>query len=387
MITRFIKRKIYPSRWNGLEHHTRPWGQSVSYFRENHIDCFPHRVRLVSVIRTAATGLLTSLMIAGCVSGNTRIMTENIHTLEDDQAPTIVINHYPASPNCPPQTEPVLFVHGATFPGELSVGYKIDNQSWADDLNEACFDVWAPNFAGYGQSEAYTAFNRRIDTYEIPGRSHEVQQQLSRAAEFVQNQAEVEKMSIIAHSWGTIPAGEFAATNPGLIEKLVLFGAIGRREGLAAEVVLPPTQLITIESQHDRFVQDTPQNHSPVMDEAFLEDWGLLYLASDLHSGQRSPPSVEVPTGPLADIGAAWGGAFPYDPSQIQAATLLIRGEWDRLSTDEDNAWLRSSLSSAKKVTDIKLPAGGHLMHLETGRFDLREEVKMFLLGEPETED
>src|SRR6185437_9136101 len=49
----------------------------------------------------------------------------------------------------------VLYVHGATFPSALSVGYRIDGRSWADDLSAGGFDVWAFDFAGYGRSDRY----------------------------------------------------------------------------------------------------------------------------------------------------------------------------------------------------------------------------------------
>ncbi len=49
----------------------------------------------------------------------------------------------------------VLYVHGAAFPSGLSVGHPFDGRSWAGELAAAGVDVWALDFAGYGQSSRY----------------------------------------------------------------------------------------------------------------------------------------------------------------------------------------------------------------------------------------
>src|SRR5471032_3627446 len=51
----------------------------------------------------------------------------------------------------------VLYVHGATFPSALSVGFDFGNGSWMDDWNARGFDAWAFDFAGFGDSGRYAA--------------------------------------------------------------------------------------------------------------------------------------------------------------------------------------------------------------------------------------
>jgi Tripartite tricarboxylate transporter family receptor/alpha/beta hydrolase fold len=48
--------------------------------------------------------------------------------------------------------DPVLYVHGFTFPSALSVAYRFNGRSWADHLHAHGFDVWAFDFLGYGGS-------------------------------------------------------------------------------------------------------------------------------------------------------------------------------------------------------------------------------------------
>lgn len=47
----------------------------------------------------------------------------------------------------------VICVHGGTFGADLSVVYRFDGQSWADALNEAGFQVWGFDSAGYGAAD------------------------------------------------------------------------------------------------------------------------------------------------------------------------------------------------------------------------------------------
>ena len=50
----------------------------------------------------------------------------------------------------------VLYVHGATFPSALSIAYRFDGRSWRDSLCDAGFDVWGPDFCGFGHSDRYS---------------------------------------------------------------------------------------------------------------------------------------------------------------------------------------------------------------------------------------
>src|SRR5262245_863936 len=65
---------------------------------------------------------------------------------------------------------PVLYIHGATFPCALAIGYRFaDGLSWEDVLARAGFEVWGLDFAGYGGSErprGDTPFGRAADAAE-----------------------------------------------------------------------------------------------------------------------------------------------------------------------------------------------------------------------------
>ena len=317
----------------------------------------------------------SAIFLSSCASPPETLDMPDRYTLSAAGVPELSLSYVPALKNCRAIARPVLYVHGATFPGELSVGFKLGETSWADDLNRACFNVWSLDFAGYGFSGRYDLSSR---TGPVGG-TEEAQKQIARAVDFLLDKEGTTRVSIIAHSWGTLPAGAYTASHPEKIDKLILFGPIAQRNMAIPDRGLPPTQLITVKEQHDRFVSDTPKDHPAVINNTHFAAWGHAFLASDPQSARHTPPAVSVPTGPVVDIGAAWNGHFPYDLADIAVPTLIVRGEWDSLSTDADAAWLMNSLTGTPKKRDVKISRGGHLMHLESARIRLYEVVRDFL--------
>jgi len=106
------------------------------------------------------------------------------------------------------------------------------------------------------------------------------------------------------------------------------------------------------------------------------------YAASDPTSGDRKPVSVKKPGGPDADSADAWSGKFPYDPAKIKSATLIIRGEWETITKDEDAHWLYKALSAAPIKRDVVINRATHVMHLEKTRYQVYREVQTFLEGQ-----
>lgn len=187
--------------------------------------------------------------------------------------------------------------------------------------------------------------------------------------------------SRIAHSWGTIAAGRFAARCPELVDRLVFFGPIAQRASQQAAPRYPAWRLVSLRDQWDRFTAELPQGAEPVLSRRHFELWGEAYLDSDAASRSRSPASVQTPGGPWQDIAQAWTGALGYDPALVRAPVALIRGEWDSMCTDADAAWLFNAFAASPIRRDVKLSRATHLMHLEAGRYALYREAETFLLG------
>jgi pimeloyl-ACP methyl ester carboxylesterase len=277
----------------------------------------------------------------------------------------------------------VLYVHGATFPSTLAVGFRFDGFSWMDDLAEAGVDVGGFDFLGYGASSRYPQMAAEPSANPPLGRAGAAAEQIAAVVREILARTERTRLHLIAHSWGTQPTALFAGQRPEQVDHLVLFGAVLRRTlaGLPRPESLPAWRVVTIEEQWARFIEDVPQDHPPVLLSRHFERWAPTYLATDSGAIERTPAAVQVPMGPVADIYASWSGALPYDPAAIRAPTLLVRGEWDSSCDDQDAHWLRSALRRGETLHDAKISKATHLMHLEENRFGLYRATREFLLG------
>jgi pimeloyl-ACP methyl ester carboxylesterase len=287
---------------------------------------------------------------------------------------------------CPvAKRRPVLYVHGATFPSALSIAHRFDGISWRDSLNEAGFDVWGLDFHGFGHSDRYAEMNEPADRHPPLCNACDAGEQVEAAALFILEQQNTRRLSIISHSWGSMPAGRFAAKHPDLIHRWVLFGPIARRPARRYETppISPSWRVVTVHEQWTRFVEDVPASETPVLSRLHFDEWGERYLDSDSESRTRDPAGVKVPCGPFDDIWRAWHGELSYDPAAVSSPVALIRGEWDSLLPDEDARWLFDAFQAAPIKRDVKINRGTHLMHLEVMRGELYSETNAFLSTEP----
>ena len=204
---------------------------------------------------------------------------------------------------------------------------------------------------------------------------------LAAAVRFVGERNEKRRVSLIAHSWGTIVAGEVAGRCPDLVDRLVYFGPIARREPQGQRQRLPGWRLISLKDQWERFVADVPAGEAPVLSRRHFDEWGELYLDTDADCRTRTPAAVKTPSGAFQDIYDAWAGELPYDPARIHAPVAIIRGEWDGVCSDADARWLFAELTGSPLRRDVKIGRATHLMHLEKNRFALYREAECFLAG------
>ena len=277
----------------------------------------------------------------------------------------------------------VLYVHGATFPSALSIAHRFDGRSWRDALNDAGFDVWGLDFYGFGYSDRYPEMHEPAENAAPLLVAEDAARQVETAARFTLAHQELHRLSIISHSWGSMPAARFAAAHPALVDRLVLFGPIARRTPRRYETApkFPGWRIVTLEDQWNRFIEDVPAHEPPVLSRQHFEEWGERYLDSDDESRGRDPSGVKTPLGPFSEILKAWHGQLAYDPAAVRSPVAIIRGEWDGLIQDADARWLFDAFTQSPVKRDIKISRGTHLMHLEAQRAALWAESIGFLNG------
>jgi pimeloyl-ACP methyl ester carboxylesterase len=293
----------------------------------------------------------------------------------------LFLRHLPAPAASSGKMKVVLFVHGGTFPSALSIAHRFDGRSWRDELVAAGFHVWGLDFQGFGTSDPYPEMSQPAEHKPALGQAGSASEQLERAVRFICEHHRVQTISIIAHSWGTITAGLFAGRCPELIERLVFFAPIAWRQKQSEPQMYPAWRLVSLQEQWDRFTQDVPSGEPAVLNRQDFNEWGEIYLDTDAESQTRSPASVKIPSGPWQDIALAGAGQLAYDPANIRVPVGIIRGEWDKVSTDADANWLFDALKNSTVKRGIRISRATHLMHLEEGRFALYREAEAFLNG------
>ncbi len=295
---------------------------------------------------------------------------------------SLFLRHLPPVHAAAGQERAIIFVHGGTFGSALSVAHRFDGRSWRDELCAAGFHVWGLDFHGFDRfSDPWPSMEQPADRMAPIGRAADASVQLEHAVRFIRDRHGVERVSIVAHSWGTIVSGQLAGRCPDLVDRMVFFGPIARRTPAAEPVRLPGWRLISLEDQWNRFTETVPRDAAPVLLRRHFDEWGERYLDSDPLSRSRSPASVKVPSGAFQDIFDAWAGELAYDPGLVCAPVAIVRGEWDGMCTDADAAWLFNALAASPTRRDIKISHGTHLMHLEASRYALYREAETFLMG------
>jgi pimeloyl-ACP methyl ester carboxylesterase len=296
----------------------------------------------------------------------------------------LFLRYLPPSHPAGAKRRSLLYVHGATFPSANSIAHRFDGFSWRDALNEAGFDVWALDFHGFGYSDRYEEMEKPAEANAPLCNAQDAGDQVEAAARFILKHQNVSRLSLISHSWGSMPAGRFASKYPAMVDRWVLFGPVARRPPRRYETAPsgPAWRVITVENQWARFIEDVPAGELPVLSRKHFDEWGERYLDSDTASRTRNPFGVKVPAGPFNDILRAWHGELGYDPALVQAPVALVRGEWDGVVPDEDARWLFDAFKASPIKRDIKISRGTHLMHLEVMRAALYRETSAFLLGE-----
>jgi pimeloyl-ACP methyl ester carboxylesterase len=277
----------------------------------------------------------------------------------------------------------VLYVHGATFPSALSIAHRFDGKSWRDALGDAGFDVWGLDFYGFGHSDRYPEMSQPAADNPPLCVAEDAAQQLEAAIRFILGHQNIEKLSLISHSWGSMPLGLVAGAHSALVDRLVLFAPIARRgpRRYEAPPSFPAWRIVTSEDQWNRFVEDVPAGEPPVLSPIHFGEWSERYLDSDPDNRSRDPAGVKTPLGPFSEIIKAWHGQLAYDPALVRSPVAIIRGEWDGLIGDDDARWLFDAFTQSAVKRDIKIGRGTHLMHLETMRFALWQESINFLLA------
>jgi pimeloyl-ACP methyl ester carboxylesterase len=281
---------------------------------------------------------------------------------------------------------PVLCVHGATYPASVTFDYPVEGRSWLDELAAAGRDAWCVDLLGYGGADRPAAMAGDpfahapiVDTAEAVG-------DVLRAVRHICAVRSVPAIDLIGHSWGTAICGQVAASEPALVRRLVLFGALWINVGTVQIPVgerLGAYRLVDAAATVRRWtINLDAAQRAAIASEAALAAWAEAAVASDPEAARHDPPRLRAPTGVVKDVRDHWlAGRATYDPGAIASPTLVVVGEWDQETTPAQGQAVFSRLSQAAERRFTMIGAGTHLLLLERQRHQLYATVREFLGG------
>jgi pimeloyl-ACP methyl ester carboxylesterase len=287
-------------------------------------------------------------------------------------------------------SEAVLFIHGASFPTMLAAGFEFDGKdSWLDFMANRGFLACGLDFLGFGGSSRPAAM--AIDpTGAAPlVEATDAAPQISVAADYLLKTRDIKRLHIVAHSWGTMPAGLYAATHPATLRSVTLFGPV---------VPIPGSQVKSTEfswwsisarerSEQLRYTEALPQSLH-LLEPAVERKWALEFAASgsDGKSKHVDDP-LRIPAGPVADFSAAMADHYPYLPADVRIPVFVVYGSYDTVVNDAGAEAFLSRFTGSPLKWRLRIDHGTHVMHLERNRQSLYQSVLAFIAAVDEKSD
>ena len=278
----------------------------------------------------------------------------------------------------------LLMVHGATYPASTAFDLPLGGLSWMDYIAGRGFDVWSLDLRGYGRSTKPAEMNQPPEANGPLVRGELAVADIGAAAAFIRQRRGVPKLTQLGYSWGTALMGRFAAENPNLVERLVLYAPVWLRQGASLADPGGPLgayRFVTQEQARARRGAGVPEAaRANLVPAGWFEHWAGVTWATDPEGLRRNPPALRAPNGSVADGREFWGaGRAFYDPARITAPTLLVLGEWDQDTPPYMAQTLFPLLTQSPGKRLVLLGEGTHGMWMERSRGALFQSVQVFL--------
>ncbi len=281
----------------------------------------------------------------------------------------------------------LLMVHGATYPAHTAFDLPLVGLSWMDYIAARGFDVWCLDLRGYGRSTRPAAMAAPPEANPPVTRGEVAVADIAAAVAHIQTARGVPRTMLLGWSWGTALAGRFAAENPGLVERLVLYAPIWLHEGpsfLLAGAGAEPLgayRTVTQAQARQRWLTGVPaERAAALIPPGWFEHWAGVTWATDPEGMRRNPAVLRAPNGVLQDNREFWQAGRPFwDPAQVRAPTLLVVAEWDRDTPPGMAMALFPRLANSPGKRLVVLGEGTHAILLERNRGALFQAVQVFL--------
>ena len=251
-----------------------------------------------------AAPLAAPLLAASVAQAQAALVTEEFMIPAGDAGIELFLrNKRPENLNAFTPARTVLFVHGATYPAHTAFDLPLGGLSWMDYIAGQGFDVWCLDIRGYGRSTRPPEMNQPPEANPPIVRGDTAVKDIGTAAAFIRERRNVAKLVHIGWSWGSTLMGRFAADNPALVERLVLFAPPWLRDGPslaggAATVTLGAYRTVTQAQARERWMTGVPEGkRAGLIPPGWFEHWAGVTWATDPEGMRRNPQTLRAPNG------------------------------------------------------------------------------------------
>ncbi|MDO9710501.1 alpha/beta hydrolase [Paracraurococcus lichenis] len=335
-----------------------------------------------------AAPMLAPVVVPGAVQAQApQIATEEFMVPSKDAGIEIFVrNKRPESGAAPRPDRTLLFVHGATYPASTAFDLPLGGLSWMDYIAGRGFDVWCMDLRGYGRSTRPPEMAQPPEANPPLVRGETAVADIGAVAAFIRQKRNLPRIVHMGWSWGTATQARFAADNPALVERLVLYAPAWLREGPSLSAAgtsgeLGAYRFVTQAQARERWLTGVPaEKRAALIPPGWFEHWAGVTWATDPEGQRRNPPALRAPNGVLLDGREYWQAGKPfYDPAKITAPTLLVVAEWDHDTPPAMATTLFPLLTASPGKRLVMLAEGTHTIIMERNRGALFQAVQVFL--------
>jgi pimeloyl-ACP methyl ester carboxylesterase len=264
---------------------------------------------------------------------------------------------------------PVLFlVHGSSVSSRPTFDLTVPGKgrySLMDTFVDYGFDVWTMDHESYGRSTR-TEGNSDIATGVLD---------LAAGLDVVARETGRDRAHFMGESSGALRAAAFAIAHPERVDRLVLMAFTYTGKG--SPTLQKRAEQVEYYRTHNRRKRDREMIRSIfTRDKAGTADLAVAEAMADA----ELPFGDTVPTGTYLDMTA---NLPVVDPQKVRAPTLVVRGEFDGIATEEDLLDFYRRLPNADRQFSI-LPGLSHSLALGINRHLFWHCARAFL-GMPPT--
>jgi pimeloyl-ACP methyl ester carboxylesterase len=290
----------------------------------------------------------------------------------------------------------VLFLHGATSPSTCDFDLQYKDYSWADWLVNRGYVVYMGDYRNYGGSTREKAMDEPAAQSAPATRSYLALRDVDAMVNYIKRTRNVQRVTLIGWSWGAMMAGYYASLHSENVQKLVLYAPLydfndhtnlgpgsalqNKRKPTEFNFALGAYRIASEAANTARWNGEIPvENKDEYRDPSVPAAFWNECLTTDPTSNSSTPPSLRAPNGVLEDSFYQATGRSLWNAANIYAPTLVIGGDFDTWSFQQDREGLMNALVHAPAKRNVVIRNATHFVLFETNRMQFYEEVLKFI--------